>query len=56
MGNHYSPSEFLKTAYSLVITKLAYPQARLVRRPIFIRGGVQHQWRKKPYNGTLLQI
>lgn len=38
MANHYSPSEFIKTAYSLVMTKLTFPQARLIRRPIYIRG------------------
>lgn len=39
MRNQYSPSEFIKTVYSLVATKLTFPQARLVRRPIYIRGG-----------------
>lgn len=39
MRNRYSFSEFVKTAYSLVLTKIVYPQARLVRRPVYIRGG-----------------
>lgn len=38
MANHYSPSEFFKTAYSLLLTKLTFPQCRLIRRPIYIRG------------------
>ena len=38
LKNRYSFSEFLKTAYSLVLTKLTLPQARLVRRPVYIRG------------------
>ena len=38
MGNSYSPSEFVKTAYSLIITKLTFPAARLIRRPVYIRG------------------
>ena len=43
MANHYSPSEFIKTAYSLVMTKLTFPQARLIRRPVYTRGGVSLQ-------------
>ena len=42
MANHYSPSEFIKTAYSLVMTKLTFPQARLIRRPVYTRGGGYH--------------
>ena len=38
MGNSYSLSEFIKTAYSLIMTKLTFPGARLLRRPIYIRG------------------
>ena len=38
MNNQYSPSEFLKNIYSLVCTKLFFPQARLIRRPVYIRG------------------
>lgn len=38
MGNRYSPSEFLKTAYSYIVTKLTFSKARLLRRPIYIRG------------------
>lgn len=37
-GNQYTISEMFKTAYSLVLTKLCFKQARLVRRPIYIRG------------------
>lgn len=35
---YYSFSEQLKNAYSLVMTKLFYPSARLIRRPVYIRG------------------
>lgn len=38
MRNRYSFSEFIKTLYSFVVTKITYPQARLIRRPIYIRG------------------
>lgn len=38
MRNKYSFSELLKTVYSLILTKLMIPQARLVRRPVYIRG------------------
>ena len=34
----YSLTDLLKTAYYLLITKLCFPKARLVRRPIYIRG------------------
>ncbi len=36
--NVYSPSEMLKNAWSLVCTKLFFPGARLVRRPVYLRG------------------
>ena len=39
MRNRYSFSEFMKTAYSLIITKATYPKARIIRRPVYIRGG-----------------
>lgn len=38
LNNNYSISEFLSTAWSLILTKLVYPQARLVRRPVYMRG------------------
>lgn len=38
MKNKYSFSEFIKTVYSLILTKVTLPQARLVRRPVYIRG------------------
>lgn len=38
MRNNYSFSEFIKNAYSLIVTKLVMKQARLIRRPIYIRG------------------
>ena len=38
MKNVYSASEFVKTVYSLIMTKMTMRQARLVRRPIYIRG------------------
>lgn len=38
MGNKYSPSEYIKNVYSLIMTKLTMRQARFIRRPIYIRG------------------
>ena len=38
MPNKYSPTEFVKTAYSLFMTKVFFHSARLIRRPIYIRG------------------
>lgn len=38
MSISYSPSEFIKNCWSLFCTKLFYRPARLVRRPIYIRG------------------
>lgn len=38
MRNVYSISEFIKSAYSFVVTKILYSQSRLIRRPIYIRG------------------
>lgn len=34
----YSPSEFIKNCWSLVVTKLCFRPARLIRRPVYIRG------------------
>jgi len=36
--NRYSPTEFIKNMYSLLLTKLIFRQARFIRRPIYIRG------------------
>ena len=38
MANRYSPSEFIKNSWSLFCTKLFFRPARLVRRPVYIRG------------------
>lgn len=38
MGNNYSISEIFSTVYALFCTKLFYKNARLIRRPIYIRG------------------
>ena len=38
MRNKYSLSEFFSTTWALLATKLFYHQARLVRRPIYVRG------------------
>lgn len=38
MRNQYTISEFIKTAYGLILTKLFYRRARLIRRPFYIRG------------------
>ena len=35
---NYSPSEFAKNCWSLLLTKLFFRPARLVRRPVYIRG------------------
>lgn len=34
----YSFSELVKNVYSLALTKVCYPSARLIRRPVYIRG------------------
>ena len=38
MGNNYSISEFISTTFALICTKLVYRNARLIRRPIYMRG------------------
>lgn len=38
MAVRYSPSEFVKNCWSLLITKLFFRPARLIRRPVYIRG------------------
>ena len=38
MGNVYTPSEYIKNVYSLIMTKLTMRQARFIRRPIYVRG------------------
>jgi acetyltransferase-like isoleucine patch superfamily enzyme len=38
MRNEYSISEFLKNGYSFILTKIFYNNARLIRRPFYIRG------------------
>lgn len=38
MNNQYRMSEIIKNIYSLVVTKLFYPKARLIRRPFYFRG------------------
>lgn len=35
---YYGFSELVKNAYSLLLTKLLFPSARLIRRPVYIRG------------------
>lgn len=35
----YSLGEALKNAYALALTKIQFPGARLVRRPLYLRGG-----------------
>lgn len=39
MRASYSPSEYGKNIWSLVCTKLFFRPARLIRRPVYIRGG-----------------
>lgn len=38
MRNQYSFSEFLTTGLSFLMTKVTMPQARLIRRPVYLRG------------------
>lgn len=38
MNNAFSISEFLTTLYAFVITKIFYRDARLIRRPFYVRG------------------
>lgn len=38
MKNHYSISEFLTNIYAFILTKILYNKARLIRRPVYIRG------------------
>jgi len=38
LKNAYSISEFIANVYSLILTKIFYPTARLIRRPVYIRG------------------
>lgn len=38
MANKYSVSEFITTAFALVCTKIFYKGARLIRRPVYMRG------------------
>lgn len=38
MKNNYSVFETISTAYALILTKLFYPGARLIRRPFYCRG------------------
>lgn len=44
MSNIYSFSEAFKNGYSLILTKIFFRKARLIRRPVYIRG-------KKSLNG-----
>lgn len=39
MFGQYGPTEAIKNAWALFITKLVFPGARLVRRPFYLRGG-----------------
>ena len=36
--NVYSVSEFINNVYALILTKIFYPQCRLIRRPVVMRG------------------
>lgn len=38
MANHYSITELFSTTYAFVLTKIFYKNARLIRRPFYIRG------------------
>lgn len=43
MKSLYSVSEFFKNCYSLIMTKIVYPKARFIRRPIYMRGGASFE-------------
>lgn len=51
MISTYSVSEILKNVYSLIFTKITFPQCRLLRRPIYIRGGNSIEGAKKLTTG-----
>ena len=36
--NNYSFTEFIGVSWALILTKLVYPQMRLIRRPVYMRG------------------
>ena len=38
MANEYTFTEFLKTVYSFIITRIFYSPALLIRRPVYLRG------------------
>lgn len=38
MRNQYTFSEFISNVYSLISTKFVYPGARIIRRPVYVRG------------------
>lgn len=38
MRNKYSLSEMISTGYALILTKIFYRGARLIRRPLYMRG------------------
>lgn len=38
MRNKYCISEFISTLYALLLTKIFYGNARLIRRPLYLRG------------------
>ena len=50
--NKYSPSEFFKNIYSLIMTKITMPKARFIRRPLYIRGGEISYGVRWSYNGS----
>lgn len=45
MIKKYSPSEIVKNGWSLFCTKVFFPRARLIRRPIYIRGRKHFQYK-----------
>lgn len=44
MKNKYSLSEIISTTYALILTKLFYKGARLIRRPFYCRGKSRFQF------------
>lgn len=43
-GTYYTINELAKTAYALILTKLFYRNASLIRRPFYIRGKPLIRW------------
>lgn len=54
--SNYSLSESIKNLFMLLLTKLQYPSARLIRRPIIVRGKKYIDWGKNLTTGYNCRI